>query len=160
MLIKANKRLPKFNNGSFWKILWYAFKLKPLSFRGQCYKTNTVVIYCHCRLNYHKNIYNINLTWNYGKILQYDSKLLQYFNPRKNMVFVHQKFTMKNYRNSFITLAPGFYPGAGGSGFDPSTLKPNLLSDPFLRWTTFDQRRRRRRRRRNFSNDVFIDASS
>jgi hypothetical protein len=30
--------------------------------RGQCYKTNTVVIYCHFRLNYYRNIYNIKFT--------------------------------------------------------------------------------------------------
>jgi hypothetical protein len=30
--------------------------------RGQCYKTNTTVIYCHYRLNYHRNIYNIEFT--------------------------------------------------------------------------------------------------
>jgi hypothetical protein len=30
--------------------------------RGQCYKTNTVVIYCHFRLNYRRNIYNIKFT--------------------------------------------------------------------------------------------------
>ncbi len=29
---------------------------------GQCYKTNTVVIYCHYRLNYYRNIYNIEFT--------------------------------------------------------------------------------------------------
>jgi hypothetical protein len=30
--------------------------------RGQCYKTNTGVIYCHFRLNYHWNIYNIEFS--------------------------------------------------------------------------------------------------
>jgi hypothetical protein len=30
--------------------------------RGQRYKTNTAVIYCHFRLKYHRNIYNIDFT--------------------------------------------------------------------------------------------------
>jgi hypothetical protein len=30
--------------------------------RGQCHKTNTAVIYCHFRLNYHRNIFNIEFT--------------------------------------------------------------------------------------------------
>jgi hypothetical protein len=30
--------------------------------RGQCYKTNSAVIYCHFRLNYHRNIYNMEFT--------------------------------------------------------------------------------------------------
>jgi hypothetical protein len=29
---------------------------------GQCYKSNTAVIYCHFRLNYTRNIYNIKFT--------------------------------------------------------------------------------------------------
>ena len=29
----------------------------------------------------------MNSLWNDGKLLQYDSKLLQYFNPRNNKVF-------------------------------------------------------------------------
>jgi hypothetical protein len=29
---------------------------------GQCYKTNTAVIYCHFKLNYHRNVYNIEFT--------------------------------------------------------------------------------------------------
>jgi hypothetical protein len=29
----------------------------------------------------------LNLPWNDGKLLQYDSKLPQYFNPRNNKVF-------------------------------------------------------------------------
>jgi hypothetical protein len=44
-----------------------------------------------------------NLPWNDGKLPQYDSK----FYPINNMVFLPWQFTMKNYRNSFITLAPG-----------------------------------------------------
>jgi hypothetical protein len=72
--------------------------------RAQCYKTNTAVIYCRFRLNYHRNIYNIKFILEY---LQYDSKLLQYFNPRNNRVLSLQWFTMKNYRNSFIIFAPG-----------------------------------------------------
>jgi hypothetical protein len=49
----------------------------------------------------------LNLPWNDAKLLQYNSKLPWYFNPRNIMVFLLQYFTMKNYRNSFITLAPG-----------------------------------------------------
>ncbi len=30
--------------------------------RGQCYKTNTTVMYCHFRLNYQISIYNIEFT--------------------------------------------------------------------------------------------------
>jgi hypothetical protein len=30
--------------------------------RDRCYKTNTTVIYCHFRLNYHTNSYNIEFT--------------------------------------------------------------------------------------------------
>jgi hypothetical protein len=30
--------------------------------RGQCYKTNFAAIYCLFRLNYHRNIYNIEFT--------------------------------------------------------------------------------------------------
>jgi hypothetical protein len=29
---------------------------------GQCYKTNTAIIYCHFKLNYHSNFYNIEFT--------------------------------------------------------------------------------------------------
>ncbi len=32
---------------------------------GQCYKTNASVIYCQFRLNYHRNIYNIEFTLEY-----------------------------------------------------------------------------------------------
>ncbi len=49
----------------------------------------------------------LNLPWNDSKLLQYDSKLLQNFNHRNNRVFLLWQFTMKNYQNSFITLAPG-----------------------------------------------------
>jgi hypothetical protein len=56
---------------------------------GQCYKTNTTVIYCHFRLHHHRNIYiTLKLPWNDGKLLQYDSKLLQYFNPRNNRIYL------------------------------------------------------------------------
>ncbi len=36
-----------------------SFKRKSKVSSSQCYKTNTAVIYCHIRLNYHRNIYNI-----------------------------------------------------------------------------------------------------
>jgi hypothetical protein len=49
----------------------------------------------------------LNLPLNDGKLLQYDSKLLQYFNPRNNRIFFLRYFIMKNYRNSFLTFAPG-----------------------------------------------------
>jgi hypothetical protein len=32
-------------------------------------------------------IITLNLPWNDGKLLQYDSNLLRYFNPRNNRVF-------------------------------------------------------------------------
>ncbi len=38
------------------------------SFWGHCYKTNTVAIYCHFRLNYHSNIYNIEFTLIYCRM--------------------------------------------------------------------------------------------
>jgi hypothetical protein len=69
----------------------------------QCYKTNTAVIYCHFRLNNCSNIITLNLTWNGSKLLWHDSKLLQYFNPRKSRV----KTTTVNLCGIFITLSPG-----------------------------------------------------
>jgi hypothetical protein len=50
----------------------------------------------------------LKIPWNDGKLLEYDSKLPQYFNPRNNRVLLQRKFTMKNYHNSFITLARGW----------------------------------------------------
>jgi hypothetical protein len=61
------------------------------STRDQSYKTNTVVIYCHFRLNYHSILITLNLPLN-------DSKLLKYFNPSKSRV----EITVVNYCSKYF----------------------------------------------------------
>jgi hypothetical protein len=73
--------------------------------RGQCYKTNTAVIYCHFRLNYHRNIYN----WNDSKLLQYAVNYCGILTLEIIGFSYCSNFTMRNYCNSFITLAPVVY---------------------------------------------------
>jgi hypothetical protein len=68
-------------------------KLYNIGTRGQCYKTKTPVIYCHFRLNYHGNFVTLNLPWNSSTLLQYDSKVPQYFDPRK----IRVKIKVVNY---------------------------------------------------------------
>ncbi len=59
--------------------------------------------YCsNILLNYHGNFYNIEFTKNDSKLLCYDSKLLQYFNPTKSGI----KITPVIYPDIFLTLAP------------------------------------------------------
>jgi hypothetical protein len=87
-----NKQLLEYQNFILLRDIW-----------GLCYKTNTAVIYCNFRLNYRSNFYNIEFTWNGGKLLWYDGKLMCYFNPRKSRV----KVTTVIYRSIFITQAPG-----------------------------------------------------
>ncbi len=48
----------------------------------------------------------LNLPWNDGKLLQYDSKLSRYFNPRNNKVFYHGNLPW--YCGMFITLSPAY----------------------------------------------------
>jgi len=89
----------------FTKLCWYfcekfvggnsVYQPNVLTAKGQCCKTNTTVIYCHFRFNYHSIFITLNLPWN-------GSRSLQYFTPRKSRV----KITMVNYRSIFITLAP------------------------------------------------------
>ncbi len=49
--------------------------------RGQCYRTNTAVIYCHFRLNYHRNIYNIEFTLEWWEITAVWQKITAVFWP-------------------------------------------------------------------------------
>ncbi len=81
-------RVEKYKNILFIKRIWWCWKFDQTSYYhkylnknfklakyevisscqssynawGQCYKTNTAVIYCHFRLNYHRSIYNIEFT--------------------------------------------------------------------------------------------------
>ncbi len=41
------------------KLQLYFYKI---DIRGLCFKTNTPVIYCHLRLNYFSNLYDIEFT--------------------------------------------------------------------------------------------------
>jgi hypothetical protein len=50
--------LDQFRNVTLGLFYKYFIKLT----RGQCYKTNTAVMYCHFRLNCGSNIYNIEFT--------------------------------------------------------------------------------------------------
>ncbi len=47
---------------------YHGKKFYNIGTRGQCYKTNTVVIYCHFMLNYRSNFYNIEFTLEWQNI--------------------------------------------------------------------------------------------
>ncbi len=85
MHFENNKQLLEYQNFLLLRDIW-----------GLCYKTNTAVMYCNFRLNYRSNFYNIEFTWNGGKLPWYDGKLMCYFNPRKSRV----KVTTVNYHGN------------------------------------------------------------